>query len=99
MTNETFFGRMTGSSILSLLKKDYSIKVFEKLNARHKTDHMSKRMSLLYKMDIFEDYSYPKPFPKDKFLKLPHGSPDQAYLILGTRGTGKLYKNGTLYAR
>ena len=80
---------MTGPDILTLLKKDYSVKIFEKLNAALKKKAFSKRMSLMYKMDIFEDYSYPQPFPADKFLRLPHGSPDQAYLMLGTKATGK----------
>ena len=79
---------MTGPRILSLLKENYSLKVFEKLNTRLKRENMSKRMSLTYKMDIFNDYSYPHPFPTDKFLNLPQGSPDQAYIFLGTKGTG-----------
>ena len=89
ITNETFIKRMTGPDILSLVKKGYLIKVFEKLNANLKRENMSKRMLLRYKMDLFKDYSYPKPFPKDMFLRLPHGSPNQAYLMLGTKGTGE----------
>ena len=89
MTNVTFFKHITGDAILSLLKRNYSVKVFERLHTRRKREEMSKRMSLIHKMDIFKDYSYPKPFPADKFTNLPHGSPDQAYLILGTRGTGR----------
>ena len=89
MTNVTFFKHITGDTILSLRKKNYSVKVFERLHTRRKREKMSKIMSLMYKMDIFKDYSYPKPFPADKFTKLPHGSPDQAYLILGTTGTGR----------
>ena len=89
ITSGNILNYLTGTEILSLLKKDYSLKVFEKLNARLKKASMSKRMSLRKKMDIFEDYSYPQPFPVDKFLKLPNGSPDQAYLMLGTKGTGR----------
>ena len=88
ITNKNLFGHMTGPRILSLLKKDYSLKVFEQLNTRLKRENMSKRISLLYKMDIFNDYSYPQPFPTDKFLNHPEGSPDQAYIFLGTKGTG-----------
>ena len=88
-TNEKFLGRKTGSDILSRLKNDYSLKVFEQLNAGLKTKHLSKKMSLIHKMDIFEDYTFPQPFPTDKFLRLPNGSPDQAYLMLGTKTTGK----------
>ena len=80
---------MTGPDILSLLKKDYSLKIFEKLNAALRGKTFSKRTSLGLRMDIFKDYSYPQPFPDDKFLRLPHGSPNQAYLMLGTKGTGK----------
>ena len=78
---------MTGPSILSLQKRGYSLKIFEKLYAGLKKENMSKRMSLMYKMDIFKDYSFPQPLPMDKFLRLPR-LPDQAYLILGTKGTG-----------
>ena len=80
---------MTGPDILSLLKKDYALQIFEKLNASLRGKSFSKRTSLSLRMDIFKDYSYPQPFPKDKFLRLPHGSPNQAYLMLGTKGTGK----------
>ena len=88
-TNESFIGQMTSSDILSRLKRDWSIKVFEKLNAGLKKKYLSKRKSLSYKMDIFDDYTFPQPFPTDKFLRLPNGSPDQAYLMLGTKTTGK----------
>ena len=89
ITNDTFLRDMTGPDILSLLKKDYSIKVFEALNSGLKRESMSKRMSLMYKMDLFKDYSHPEPFPEDMFLRLPNGSPNQAYLMLGTKGTGE----------
>lgn len=89
VTNETFDRRLTGPSILLLLMKGYSIKIFEKLNTKLKRQAMSKKMHLIKKMDIFQDYSYPKPFPRDKFLKLPDGSPNQAYLMLATKGTGE----------
>ena len=39
-------------------------------------------------MDLFKDYTHPDPFPVDMFLRLPSGSPNQAYLMLGTKGTG-----------
>ena len=89
ITSDYIFDLLTGTDILSLLKKDYSLKVFERLRTRLKKECMSKKMSLRNKMDIFEDYSYPQPFPVDKFLNLPNGSPDQAYLMLGTNGTGR----------
>ena len=89
ITNDMFFRRTTGADILLLLKRNYSIKVFERLNSSLKRKKMSKRTSYIYKMDIFKDYSYPQPFPLDKFLRLPDGSPNQAYLMLGTKGTGK----------
>ena len=88
ITNERFLLRLTGNEILSLLKEDYSLKIFEKLNSRLRRTRMSKRMSLKLKMDIFEDFSFPKPFPVDKFLRLHNGPLDQAYVILGTAATG-----------
>ena len=89
LTNERFLQRLRGDDILSLLKKNYSSKIFEKLYAGMKRQGLSKRMILKLKMDIFKDYSFPQPLPADKFLRLPNGSPDQAYLILGTAATGK----------
>ena len=89
ITNERFLRRCRGDDILSLLKKNYSLKIFERLNTGLKRQGLSKRMMLKLKMDIFKDYSFPQPFPADKFLRLPNGSPDQAYLILGTIATGK----------
>ena len=80
---------MAGPDILALIKNDTKLKVFERLNTALKRKEMSKRTSLMYKMDIFKDYSYPQPFPMDKFLRLADGSPNQAYLMLGTKGTGK----------
>ena len=89
ITNQSFLRRMAGSDIIALLKNHTMFKVFERLNAGLKRKQMSRRVSLMYKMDIFKDYSYPQPFPRDKFLRLPDGSPNQAYLMLGTKGTGK----------
>ena len=93
ITSENLYAHMTGTDILKLLKKDYSVKVFERLQTKLKKKSMSKRMSLMNKMDLFKDYSYPQPFPVDKFLKLPNGSPNQAYLMLGTKGTGRCMLN------
>ena len=86
--NESFHRGIEGHELLSFLDKNYSIKVFEKLNAKLKRKTMSKRKYLQSKMDLFEDYSHPKTFPPDMFLRLPLGLPNQAYLILGTKGTG-----------
>ena len=51
---------------------------------------MSRRTALRLKMDLLDEYSLPRPFPNDMFLRLPDGSPDQAYLMLGQKGTGKI---------
>ena len=99
ITSDYIFDLLTGTDILSLLKKDYSLKVFERLRTRLKKECMSKKMSLRNKMDIFEDYSHPQPFPMDKFLKLPSGSPDQAYLMIGTKGTGRYMFSDILCTR
>ena len=99
ITHENIVGYRTGTDILSLLKKDYSLKVFERLRTTLKQEGMSKRMSLKNKMDIFEDYCYPQPFPVNKFLKLPSGSPDQAYLMLGTKGTSRYMLYAILWTR
>ena len=77
-----------GDTLLQFLHRNYTIKVFEKLNASMKRKNMSRKKALSLKLDIFNDYSHPKPFPKDMYLRLPNGSPNQAYLILGTKGTG-----------
>ena len=82
--------RLEGHKILSLQAKNHAIKVFEKLPSGLKRENMSRDMLLKLKMDLLKEYGHPKPFPTDKFLKLPSGSPDQAYLILGQKGTGRL---------
>ena len=83
--------RLHGYNILLLRKRNYTIKVFEKLHSGLKKKYLSKRRSLIYKMDIVEDYTFSQPFPADKFLRLPNGSPDQAYLMLGTKSTGEYH--------
>ena len=88
VTNESFVGGIPGHKLVSMLEKNYTIKIFQTLHASLKRDNMSKRRSLQFKLDIFKEYSHPKPFPKDKFQNMPKGSPKQAYLILGTKGTG-----------
>ena len=77
--------------ILSLYKDNYILKIFERLPASLKRKNMSRRRALLMKMDLFNEYAHPKPFPKDMFLRLNEGSPDQAYVILGQRSTGKKF--------
>ena len=87
--------RVPGHYILSLYEKNYTIKVFEKLSVSRKRGYMymSTRKFHSLKMDLVQEYAHPKPFPTDMFLKLPNGSPDQAYVILGQKGTGKIFKN------
>ena len=82
----------SGYHMLSHYKQNVTIKVFERLATSLKYTHMSKREYLSLKMDLFEDYSYPKPFPTDKFQRLKHESPNQSYVILGQKGTGKSCK-------
>ena len=41
-------------------------------------------------MDLLDEYSLPKPFPNDMFLRLPNGSPDLAFLMLGQKETGRI---------
>ena len=88
LTNETFHGSIPGHELLAFLDKNFTIKVFEKLHSSMKRINMSKRMFLWHKMDLFKDYLPPDPFPVDMFLRLPLGSPNQAYFMLGTKGTG-----------
>ena len=82
--------RLQGHEILSLHAKNYTIKVFEKLHSSLKRKHMSPYKVQKLKIDLLKEYGHPKPFPTDRFLKLPSGSPDQAYVILGQKGTGRL---------
>ena len=86
--NESFHGGLSGHELISFLDQNYTIKIFEKLNSKLKRQNMSKRMYLWSKMDLFQEYSHPKTFPQDMFLRMPLGSPNQAYVILGTEGTG-----------
>ena len=86
--NESLHGGIGGHELISFLNESYTVKVFERLNSKLKRQSMSKRKFLWSKMDLFQEYSHPKPFPQDMFLRMPLGSPNQAYVILGTKGTG-----------
>ena len=99
LTNESFSGDIPGHELLALLDRNFSIRVLEKLHSSMKRNNMSKRKFLLHKMDLFKDYSHPDPFPVDMFLRLPLGSPNQAYLMLGTKGTGMLHMTVRLIVR
>ena len=81
---------LPGHSILSLVDQNYTVAVFEKLSTSKKKKSLSTEQFLLLKMDLFKDYTHPKPFPTDMFLRLPNGSPDQAYVFLAQKGTGKV---------
>ena len=85
--------KIPGNQIISLYESKYTIKLFDRLSAGLKRNNMSKKRFLQEKMDLFMEYSYPKPFPTDMFLRLPKGSPDAAYLILGQKGTGVYFCN------
>ena len=50
---------------------------------------MSRKKWLTMKMDLFDEYEPPKPFPSDKHLKISKNPPTLAYIFLGTKGTGK----------
>ena len=89
VTKRRALWNLPGNEILLLHKQNYTIKVFERLYASLKRTDMSQKQALRLKMDIFQDYGYPKPFPRDMFQRLPEGSPNQAYLMLGQKGTGK----------
>ena len=89
-TNEYTIGPRTGHQLLLLQQQNHTIKVLEKLNSGLKRTHMSNKEYLALKMDLLNEYAHPAPFPADMFLRLPNGSPDQAYIILGQIGTGKI---------
>ena len=90
ITKEYTLGRRTGDQLMLLYQQNYTIKVFEMLRAELKREFMSRRRALSLKMDLFNEYSHPRPFPADMFLRLPTGSPSQAYLMIGQTGTGKI---------
>ena len=95
-SSENDFGslqKLAGHEILSLYRKNYTIKVFEKLHGRENGASMSKKKWLGMKMDLYEDYDHPKPFPADKHLRLSKKPPTLGYLMLGQKGTGILNVN------
>ena len=65
--------------------------MWETLRAARKRQKMSQRLSLGLKMDLFDEYTYPTPFPKDIFQRLPNLSPHLEYIMLGQKGTGSNY--------
>ena len=82
--------RLSGHQLLLLRQQNHTIKVFDRLYSGLKRKHLSKRKALSYKMDLLNEYAHPTPFPTDMFLSLPNGSPNQAYIMLGQIGTGKI---------
>ena len=88
--------KLPGHDILSLHGANYTIKIFQRLkDMRYRRRGMSKRVARGMKLDLLDEYAHPKPFPKDMFLRLPNGSPDrpdQEYLIMGQKGTGRNYR-------
>ena len=93
--------RLTGHQLLFLRKQNHTIKVFDRLYSGLKRANLSKRRALSLKMDLLNEYTHPTPFPTDMFLRLPNGSPNQAYIMLGQIGTGKIiidYFDGIYYA-
>lgn len=87
---------LSAQHILSLMERNYTLKVFERLSASKKRQSLSRKTFLSLKMDLFKEYAHPKPFPKDMFLSLSDGSPDQAYVILAQKGTGNLFIENVL---
>ena len=79
---------------MSLLKEKYTVKVWETLRASRKRRERSQRLSLNLKMDLFDEFTYPTPFPKDIFQRLPTLSPHLEYIMLGQKGTGRNYDCG-----
>ena len=80
--------KLSGHEIMALYRKNYTIKVFEKLHRRQINSHFSKKKWLGLKMDLYDEYDHPKPFPTDRYLRLPDTQPTQAYVMLGQKGTG-----------
>ena len=67
----------------------YLIKVFKKLqkDAKGWTEDKDEAKELM--LDLFDDYSFPKPMPDDEFYNF-HVDTNQAYLLLATAETGIL---------
>ena len=100
-TNEYATGPLTGHELLRYRQQNYTIKVFDRLYSGLKRKNLSKQKALSFKMDLLKEYGHPTPFPTDMFLRLPNGSPNQAYIMLGQIGTGKIiidYFDGIYYA-
>ena len=88
-TNAYTSERLTGHQLLLLRQQNHTIKVFDRLYSGLKRSNLPQRRALSLKMDLLNEYTHPTPFPTDMFLRLPNGSPNQAYIMLGQIGTGK----------
>ena len=91
-TNEYTSQRLTGDQLLRLRQQNHTIKVFQRFASELKRTNVSEQTAIAFKLDILNDYTYPTPFPKDMFLRLPNVSPNYSYVILGQIGTGKRLK-------
>lgn len=79
-------GDLNGRRIYELIKKGYFVRVFHQLWKSQKGWQKNEKK---YKLDLIDDYTYPKPFPKDMFDDL-YSDSDQAYIMLATAETGNI---------
>ena len=77
---------LNSNEVKNSINAGYLVKVFHRLLKRLKgwiDWESSKRLRL----DLLEEYSFPKPMPEDEFYNY-HVETDQSYIMLATNGTG-----------
>ena len=83
---------LNSESVKFAINNGYLVKVFQKLWKDNKgwteDDNRAKELML----DLFDEYSFPKPMPEDEFTKF-NVAPNMAYLMLATAGTGTYVKS------
>ena len=83
---------LNSESVKFAINNGYLVKVFQKLWKDNKgwTEDDDRAKELM--LDLFDEYSFPKPMPEDEFTKF-NVAPNMAYLMLATAGTGTYGKS------
>ena len=81
---------LSSNEVKNAINAGYLVKVFHRL-LKNLKGWIEWDSSKRFRLDLLEEYSFPKPMPEDKFYNF-HVETDQSYLILATNGTGKFLR-------
>ena len=83
---------LTSNEVKNAINSGYYVKIIQKLIKSSKGWVDEEYEIKYWKLDLFDEYSFPMPMPDDEFLSY-HVDSNQAYLMLATSGTGIYISN------